>query len=115
MIKHSMDVNRQATQFLNPRQVPVLAMDAPLYALAKYIQWKWPQTHGEDQYVIMFEGLHIEMAVWLDCCTHPSRYCFLLNRRLLSPLLPSHKNTKSTSSQCCDLGQASRRCILVNW
>ena len=39
-------------------------MDAPLYALAKYIQWKWPQTHGEDQYVIMFGGLHIEMAVW---------------------------------------------------
>ena len=64
MIKHSMDVNQQATQFLNPGQVPVLAMDAPLYALAKYIQWKWPQTHGEDQYVIMFGGLHIEMAVW---------------------------------------------------
>ena len=49
MIKHSMDVNRQATQFLNPGQVPALAMDAPLYALAKYIQWKWSQNHGEDQ------------------------------------------------------------------
>lgn len=64
MIKHSMDVNRQATLFLNPGQVPVLAMDAPLYALAKYIQWKWPETYGEDQYVIMFGGLHIEMAAW---------------------------------------------------
>ena len=58
MIKHSMNVNRQATQFLNPGQVPVLAMDAPLYALAKYIQWKWPQTHGEDRYVIRFGRLH---------------------------------------------------------
>ena len=64
MIKHSMDINRQATQFLNSGQIPFLAMDAPLYALAKYIQWKWPNEYGESKYVIMFGGPHIEMAAW---------------------------------------------------
>ena len=64
MIKHGMDVLREATQFLNPGQIPVIALDAPLYALAKYVQWHWPQTHGEDKYVAMFGGLHIEMAIW---------------------------------------------------
>lgn len=35
-----------------------------LSALAKQVQWKWPDTHGEDRYVVMLGGLHIEMAVW---------------------------------------------------
>ena len=26
------------------------------------IQWKWPENYGEDKFVIMFSGLHIEMA-----------------------------------------------------
>ena len=43
MVKH---VQLQATQFLNPGQIPVTAVDAPLYALAKLVQWKWPATHG---------------------------------------------------------------------
>ena len=60
MIKHGMDVQRKATQFLNPGQIPVMAVDAPLYALAKFVQWNWPQTHGEDKCVVMFGGLHIE-------------------------------------------------------
>jgi len=30
--------------------------------LAKQIQWKWPENYGEDQIVVMFGGLHIEMA-----------------------------------------------------
>ena len=34
MIKHGMDVVRLATEFLNPGQIPVIAFDAPLYALA---------------------------------------------------------------------------------
>ena len=40
MIKHGMDVVRLATEFLNPGQIPVIAFDDPLYALAKFIQWK---------------------------------------------------------------------------
>ena len=63
MVKHGMDVQRQATEFLNPGQIPVTAADAPLYALAKLVQWKWPHTHGEDKYVVMMGGLHIEMAI----------------------------------------------------
>ena len=54
MIKHGMDMLKEATQFLNPGQIPVIALDAPLYALAKYVQWNWPQTHGESKYVVMF-------------------------------------------------------------
>ena len=42
----------------------MVALDASLYVLAKYIQWNWPQTHGEDKYVAMLGGLHIEMTIW---------------------------------------------------
>ena len=64
MIKHGMNVIRSATEFLNPGQIPVAAFDAPLYALAKFTQWKWPETHGEEKFIVMFGGLHIEMAMW---------------------------------------------------
>lgn len=67
MIRHSMDIVRAAVQHLNPGQVPVLAADQPLYALAKEIQWTWPASHGEDHFVIMFGGLHIEMAILKVC------------------------------------------------
>ena len=41
MIRHSMTICQNAVQYLNPGQVPVLACDQPLYALAKTIQWTW--------------------------------------------------------------------------
>lgn len=72
MIHHAMNVVKAATEYLNPSQVPVLVMDQPLFAIAKTIQWNFPATHGEDKYVIMFEGLHIEISAfkiignWLD-------------------------------------------------
>ena len=59
-----MDVLKKAIKFLNPAQIPVMAVDQPLFALAKMVQWKWPDTHGEDKYVVMFGGLHLEMALW---------------------------------------------------
>ncbi len=62
MIWHSMGVIKQAVQKLNSAQVPVITLDQPLYALAKMIQWNWKESHGEDKYVIMLGGLHIEMA-----------------------------------------------------
>ena len=49
-------------------------VDAPLYALAKLVQWKWPNTHGEWEHVVMMGGLHIKMAMcstfgdYLDGC-----------------------------------------------
>jgi len=73
MIKHGMDVLKKVTNNLNSGQTPVMAFDQPLFALAKYVQWSWPQSFGEDSFVVMFGGLHIEMALWstigdfLDC------------------------------------------------
>lgn len=67
MVKHGMDVLRKTTEYLNPGQLPVLTVDQPLYTIAKYIQWKWPQTYGEDIYITMLGGLHIEMALWSLC------------------------------------------------
>ena len=33
-----------------------------MFALAKQIQWPWPESYGEDKLAVMFGGLHIEMA-----------------------------------------------------
>ena len=62
MVKHTMDVVRKAVQHLNAGQTPVVTFDQPLYAIAKQIQWKWPEMYGEDKFVVMFGCLHIEMA-----------------------------------------------------
>ena len=40
MILHSMKIIRDAVQHLNPGQTP--AMDQPLYAIGKQIQWRCP-------------------------------------------------------------------------
>lgn len=47
MVKHGITVQTKAIRFLNPGQIPVIAFDAPLFAIAKLVQWKWPDTHGE--------------------------------------------------------------------
>ena len=60
MIKHAMDLAKTTTTFLNPGQVPVMAVDQPLFAIAKQVQWKWPDLYGDM--VIMFGGLHLEMC-----------------------------------------------------
>jgi len=62
MIRHSMNVVQNAVQLLNPSQIPIIAFDQPLYAIAKCIQWNWPDTYGEDKFCVMMGGLHIEMA-----------------------------------------------------
>ena len=62
MIRHSMDVVKHAVDILNPGQVPIITVDQPLYSVAKQIQWSWPATHGENHFILMFGGLHIEMA-----------------------------------------------------
>ena len=62
MICHAVDVVIQAVNHLNPGQVPVLACDQPLYAIAKKIQWTWPEKYGEDKLFIMLGGLHTELA-----------------------------------------------------
>ncbi len=62
MIKHSLDILKKITDLANPGQTPVVAVDQPLFAIAKKIQWKWPLLYGEDKFVILFGGLHIELA-----------------------------------------------------
>ena len=69
MIKHSMTLVQATIQHLNPGQTPVLTADQPLFALAKQIQWTWPNTLGENHIVMMLGGLHIEMAVLKVACT----------------------------------------------
>ncbi|KAK3737069.1 hypothetical protein QZH41_013876, partial [Actinostola sp. cb2023] len=72
MILHSMNVIRSAVCHVNLDQIPVIAFDQPLFALAKQIQWSLASTHGENHFVVMFGGLHIEMTAfkvlgkWLD-------------------------------------------------
>lgn len=61
-IKHSMDKIKEATNFLNLGQTPVMVVDQSLFALAKQIQWQWPDTYGEDKFIVMFSGLHTKMA-----------------------------------------------------
>ena len=58
-----MDVIERALEHLNPGQVPVLTVDQPLFAIAKIIQWNWPESYGEDKFVVLLGGLHIEMAI----------------------------------------------------
>ena len=62
MIRHSMVVIKRAVEHLNPGQVPVLTVDQPLFAIAKIIQWNWPESYVEDKFVVLLGGLHIEMA-----------------------------------------------------
>ena len=64
MIKHGTTALQRATEFFNPGQIPVMAFDVPLFALAKFVQWKWPEIHGESKFITIFGGLHIEMAMW---------------------------------------------------
>jgi len=57
-----MDKVKETVTFLNQGQVPVITGDQPIYAVMKQIQWHWPDRYGEDKFVIMFGGLHIELA-----------------------------------------------------
>jgi hypothetical protein len=64
MLRHSMDVISSSVRVLNGDQTPVIAVDQPLFALCKLIQWNWPQKYGENKFIIMFGAFHIEQA-WL--------------------------------------------------
>ena len=62
MMKHGMAVLKRATEHLNPGQVPVVTVDCALYPILKKIQWTWPTEYGEEKYLVMMGGLHVEMA-----------------------------------------------------
>ena len=60
IIKDAMLIVKKSIAFLNPGQTPVLGADQPLYAIAKQLQWQFPDILGEDVYVLMMGTLHIE-------------------------------------------------------
>ena len=64
MILHAMNTVKSSVEFLNPGQTPLITCDHPLYAIAKKIQWQLPETQGEKNFVVVLEGLHIEMTAW---------------------------------------------------
>ena len=61
MIAHSMRVVKSAVEHVNPSQTPVIALDQPLFALAKQIQWTIAEF-SEANLVVMLGGLYIEMV-----------------------------------------------------
>ena len=61
-MRHSLDVIKKVVALMNKGQAPVVAVDQPLFAIAKKIQWKWPQIYRENKFVVMFGGFHIELA-----------------------------------------------------
>ena len=76
MIKHTMTIVKAVVQHLNPGQAPVPTADQPLFALAKQIQWTWPDILGENYFVVMLGGLHIEMAILkVSECIHVHKLC----------------------------------------
>ena len=60
----SLDVITDAVHHLNTHQIPIMACDQPLYAIAKQIQWNQPLFYSENKVVIIFGQLHVEMAAW---------------------------------------------------
>lgn len=62
MICHGMNIIKSTTSFLNPGQIPVMAVDQPLFALCKIIQWNWPELYGENKFVVIFGHFHVEQG-----------------------------------------------------
>lgn len=65
-------------EVLNPGQMFIMMVDAPLFALAVYVQWNWPRTHGKNIFVIMFGRLHLKIAMWntFGDCLEEARTAF---------------------------------------
>lgn len=56
---------KETVDLLNPGHVPVITTDQPIYAVAKQIQWQWPEL----KFVLMFGGLHMEIAALRSMAT----------------------------------------------
>jgi hypothetical protein len=94
MIQHSMKVIKQGVNYVNPEQTPIICMDQPLFALAKQIQWVNADLYGEDKYVVMMGGLHIEMASLKMVGT------WLSNSGWDAALVQAEVTTSSRKSRC---------------
>ena len=72
MVRHTMDIVVLILRQLCPEQAAVITADQPVYAIAKKVQWSYPELYGENKLVMMMGALHIEMATlnmlgdWLE-------------------------------------------------
>ena len=88
MIAHAISVISSVIKHLNPSQIPVVAVDQPLFALAKQIQWTVGGAYDERHVVVMLGRLHIETAAFKDLgkWVHGSRWPeALTNASVASP------------------------------
>ena len=71
-----MNLVKEAVEHLNPNLTPVLTMDQPLSAIAKEIQWLWPDSFSNNKYVIMTGGGGgrggVFMLIWSGECLNGS-------------------------------------------
>ena len=100
MIHHAMMLIKEQTSFLNKGQIPVMTIDQPLYALAKFLQWTKPDTLGEQHILVVIGDLHIEMT-FMKCIgdlLDGSGWTFLLTSSMIvttgkaNAMLPASSN-----------------------
>ena len=82
MIKRGMEVANVAKNFLNPDQIPItISFDQPIFAIVKFVQWKWSTTRGEKVLVARLGDLRKKITIgntveyifgwfWLDNSSH---------------------------------------------
>ena len=72
MVCHAINIIVTLLKNINSEQIPVITSDQPVYALAKQLQWRYPELYGEDKMFLMLGGLHINLAIismigsWLE-------------------------------------------------
>ena len=56
MIGNAMLLIQNAKEYFNPGQTPIIALDQPLYTIAKSIQWSNDHPFTENNCMVMFGG-----------------------------------------------------------
>ena len=65
MVWHGLKVIRQAINYINPGQTPVMEVDQPLFTLAKKLQWKNQGTEfDEESFLVTLGAMHTEKMLW---------------------------------------------------
>ena len=82
LLSRVMNLVKEAVEHLNPNQTPVLTMDQPFSAIAKEIQWLWPDSFSNNKYVVMIEmaGRVVEwfwVASYNNNCWNSVADCFV--------------------------------------
>ena len=82
LLSRVMNLVKEAVEHLNPNQTPVLTMDQPFSAIAKEIQWLWPDSFSNNKYVVMIEmaGRVVELfwvASYNNNCWNSVADCFV--------------------------------------